>query len=115
VAAIRTRPLIAVISRVPLLVEALTAAFAGIADLQAVSADDVEAHGLVRAFRPDAVIVESTASDIVDAGIPCVRLDLDTQRVSIREGAGWRDLQIDLSPESIRNVLIARLYGGELL
>ena len=53
VASVRTRPLIAVISRVPLFVEALRGSFEGIADVQSVSADDVAAEGLVRAFHPN--------------------------------------------------------------
>jgi uncharacterized protein (UPF0216 family) len=113
-ASIRTRPLIAVLSRVPLLVEALVGAFSGIADVQAVASDDVEAQGLVRAFRPDAVIAEGDSIDLIDADMPCVHVELETQTVSVREGGLWRIVDIELSPEGIRNATVAQLYGGEL-
>jgi len=113
VSPVRTRPLIGVLSRVPLFVEALRAAFDGIADVQPVSADDVEAQGLVRAFRPDAVIVEGAEPVATDLSVPCVRVDLSAQRVSLRSSGEWEVLDVELSPEAIRNVAIAALYGGE--
>jgi hypothetical protein len=110
---VRTRPLIAVLSRVPILVEALAGAFAGIADVHAISSDDGEAEGLVRAFRPDAVIAEGDAAELVDRQIPCLRVDFDLEELSLREAGTWRLIEVDLSPEAIRNVLVALLYGGE--
>jgi hypothetical protein len=108
------RPLVAVLSRVPILVEALTAAFAGIADIHAISSDDGEAEGLVRAFRPDAVVAEGDAAELVDSHIPCLRVDFDLQELRLRDADVWRLIDVDLSPEAIRNVLVACLYGGEL-
>jgi hypothetical protein len=101
-----------VISRVPLFVEALRAAFDGIADVQSVSADDVEAYGLVCAFHPDAVIIEGTDLDAIGLVVPCVRVELSAQRVSVRNGSDWELLDVELSPEAIRNVAVAALYGG---
>ena len=114
VAHARTRPLVAVLSRVPLFVEALRAAFEGIADLQSVSADDVEAHGLVRAFRPDVVIIEGDESGAFDIVVPCVRVDLSAKCVSIRSDGDWERVEVELSPTAIRNVAVAALYGGAL-
>lgn len=114
VAPSRVRPLIAVLSSVPLFVEALRSAFDGIADMQSVSADDVQAHGLVRAFRPDAVIAEGDAIAYVDEELLCIRVDLASRTVSLREGSGWRAVDVELSPEGIRNVTVARIYGGEI-
>jgi hypothetical protein len=111
VAPVRTRPLIAVMSRVPLFVEALRATFEGIADVQSVSADDVEAHGLVRAFQPDAVIIEGVELDAIGLVVPCVRVELSAQRVSIRRGGAWESLDVELTPEAIRNVAVGALYG----
>jgi hypothetical protein len=105
--------LIAVVSRVPLFVEALRGAFEGIADVQSVSADDVEAHGLVRAFRPDAVIIEGIELNALEMNVPCIGVELKAQRVSIRRDKVWRFLDVDLSPEAIRNVAVAALYGGD--
>jgi hypothetical protein len=110
---VRTRPLIAVVSRVPLFVEGLRGAFEGIADVQSVSPDDVEAHGLVRAFRADAVIIEGAELDAIDVDVPCVCVELKTQRVSVRNSGDWRQLDIELSPEAIRNVTVAAVYGGQ--
>jgi hypothetical protein len=70
------------VSRVPLFVEAMRAAFDGNADVQPISADDVEAHGLLRAFRPDAVIVEGVDLDGEAPDAPFLRVDLTTQAVS---------------------------------
>jgi hypothetical protein len=109
----RTRPLIAVLSGVPLFVEAMTAAFAGIADIQVISSRDIEAHGLLRAFRPDAVIVEGAPGEFVDEGLPGVQVDLQARTVSARRGAEWHVLNVELSPEAIRNVAVAALYGGD--
>jgi hypothetical protein len=98
---------------VPLFVEAMTAAFAGIADLQAISPGDVEAHGLLRAFRPDLVIAEGTTTRLPDEVIPAVQVDLQARTVSARRGGEWRVLNVELSPEAIRNVAVAALYGGD--
>jgi hypothetical protein len=113
IAPVRTRPLIAVLSRVPLFVEALRAAFKGIADVQSVSADDVEAAGLVRAFHPDAVIIEGAELDVTDLAVPCVRVKLKSEQVSILRAGGWQTLDIELTPEAIRNVAVGALYGGD--
>jgi hypothetical protein len=110
---LRTRPLIAVMSRVPLFVEAMRAAFEGIADVQPVSADDVEASGLVRAFNPNAVIVEGAGLEVLDLTVPCLRIELKNERVSLLSAGAWQHLDIELSPEAIRNVAVAALYGGE--
>jgi hypothetical protein len=110
---VRTRPLIAVLSRVPLFVEAMAAAFAGTADVQAISPDDLEAHGLLRAFRPDAVIVEGWAP-FVPSDIPCVTADLAAETLTVRLDGGWRVVGGELSPELIRNAVVALLYGGAI-
>jgi len=113
IAPVRTRPLIAVLSRVPLFVEALSAAFEGIADVQPVSVDDVEAAGPVRAFHPDAVIIEGAELDVLDLDVPCVRVELKGERVSLLNAGAWQPLDIELSPEAIRNAAVEALYGGE--
>jgi hypothetical protein len=113
VAPARTRPLIAVLSRVPLFVEALRAAFDGIADVQSVSADDVEAHGLVRAFHPNAVIVEGAVEELVAPDLPCVYVDLGAKHVGLRRGEEWLRTDVEVSPQAIRNLVVAELYGGD--
>jgi hypothetical protein len=111
--ALRTRPLIAVLSGVPLFVEAMTAAFDGIADVASISADDQHAQGLLRAYDPNAAIVEGCEASLVDAAVPCVRVDLATQQVTLRRDGVWAAYDVELSPEAIRNVAVAAVYGGE--
>ena len=112
-AALRSRPLIAVLSGVPLFLEAMTAAFEGIADVASISADDQHAQGLLRAYDPNAAIVEGCEASLVDAAVPCVWVDLATQEVSLRREGTWTAYEVELSPEAIRNVAIAAVYGGE--
>jgi hypothetical protein len=110
---VRTPPLVAVLSHVPLFVEAVRAAFNGIADVQPVPPDDVGVNGLVRAFNPSAVIIEGFDLDVADLAAPCIRVDLVTERVSILRGGAWAALDIELSPEAVRNVVVAALFGGD--
>jgi hypothetical protein len=112
-AALRSRPLIAVLSGVPLFLEAMTAAFEGIADVAPISAEDQHAQGLLRAYDPNAVIVEGREPGLVDVAIPCVRVDLATRQVSLRREGTWTAYEVELSPEAIRNVAVAAMYGGE--
>jgi len=111
---IRTRPLIAVLSRIPLFIEALAATFEGIADVQGVAADNAEVSGLVRAYRPDVVVAEPDVADSVDPLFPCVRIDLRAHELAVRDDGSWQRLEVELSPEAIRNVVVARIYGGEV-
>jgi hypothetical protein len=110
----RIRPLVAVLARVPLFVEAMTAAFEGIADVQPVAVDDAAAFGLLRAFKPSAVIVEGVACDEIDVSIPCVHVELERQQVTLRRDGAWETVDVELSPEAIRNVAVAAVYGGEI-
>jgi hypothetical protein len=112
-AVLRSRPLIAVLSGVPLFLEAMAAAFEGIADVASISADDQHAQGLLRAYDPNAAIVEGCETSIVDAAVPCVRVDLAARQVSLRRDGAWTAYEVELSPEAIRNVAIAAVYGGE--
>ena len=109
----RTRPLIAVLSGVPLFVEAMNAAFEGIADLAPVSVDDQLAQGLVRAYHPDVAIIEGCDPALIDESVPCLRIDLASREVSLRRGGTWTAYDVELSPEAIRNVAVAAIYGGE--
>ncbi|MDX6452114.1 MAG: hypothetical protein QOH16_2163 [Gaiellaceae bacterium] len=101
------------LSGVPLFVEAMTAALDGIADVASIAADDQHAQGLLRAYDPNAAIVEGREPSIVDAAVPCVRVDLSTHQVSLRRDGTWTACDIELSPEAIRNVTVAALYGGK--
>jgi hypothetical protein len=90
----------------------MSAAFAGVADIASISADDVQARGLLLAYDPNAVIVEGCEPDIVDPTVPCVCVDLATQQVSLQRDGTRTAYEIELSPEAIRNVAVAAMYGG---
>jgi hypothetical protein len=108
----RLRPLVAVVFRVPLFVEALTAAFDGLADVQALRAVDGELAGLLGALRPDAVVVEATDEPLLEMSVPLVHVDLERQRVRLRGADEWAEHEVDLSGEAIRNVVLAAMFVG---
>jgi hypothetical protein len=108
----RSRPLVAVVFRVPLFVEALTAAFDGLADVQGVRAVDVELEGLVFALRPDAVVLETSGEPALALEVPLVHVDLERQLVRSRLGSEWVSHRMDISGEAIRNVVLAAIFAG---
>lgn len=102
----RTRPLVAVVFRVPLFVEALAAAFDGIGEVQPIRATDGGLAGLLEALRPDGIVAEGIALPALRWNGPMVRVDLEAQSVSRLEGGAWRLLDLELSGESIRNAVL---------
>jgi hypothetical protein len=106
----RLRPLVAVVFRVPLFVEALTAAFDGLADVQGLRAVDGELQGLLAALRPDAVVVEATEEPSLNVDVPLVHANLEHQLVRLHSDDGWVLREIDLSAEAIRNVVLAAMF-----
>ena len=111
-----TGPLIAAICAVPLLVEALTAALDGIAEVQSFPAGRSGTDGLLRSVRPDGVVVdndegaEHAAAYARESGAPLVHVQLAAQNLRVLTDGSW-GVVADASPESIRNVLVAALYG----
>lgn len=91
----------------------MTAALEGIADVASISADDQHARSLLRAYDPNVAIVEGCEPALVDASVPCVCVDIGTQEVSLRRDGIWTTYEVELSPEAIRNVAVAAMYGGE--
>lgn len=109
---VRTRPLVAVLSRVPLFVEGVSSVFEGIADVAVVATEAHLAAPLLRAYHPDAVVVEGYPVHLVDEAVPCVQVDLATDRVDVRVDGTWTDCGVELAPETIRNLVVATVYGG---
>ena len=109
---VRTRPLVTVLSRVPLFVEALAGTFGVIAELKPVNPADPAAEGLLLAFRPDAVIAERDFAHMVGDDVTCVSVDLEAQQLFVRRDGDWIAVEGDLAPEAIRNAVVAELYGG---
>lgn len=108
----RSRPLVAVVFRVPLFVEALAAAFDGLADVQGLRAGDGELVGLLAALRPNAVVVEGPEEPAITLDVPLVHVDLERQAVWLRDAHGWSAREVDLSGEAIRNVVLTAMFAG---
>lgn len=101
----RRRPLVAVVFRVPLFVEALTAAFDGLADLQQIRARDGALSGLLQALRPDAVVVEDSQFPELRVSAPILYVDLEAPTVRRLVDGEWHNLDLELSGEDIRNAV----------
>ena len=110
--------MVAVISRVPLISEALSASLEGIADVRWFSADGADTDGLVRSLQPDAIVVDSDevardaqpAATTTDAILLQVLLQQGTVRI-LRDGA-WEDTEGPATPEAIRNLIVGAVYGA---
>jgi hypothetical protein len=115
-AAARSEPLVAVVCRVPLLYEALTAALDGIASVRRFPAGG-GTSGLLRALRPDAVIVDSqeeadeAAVFARESSAPLVHVSLRDRTVRTLQDGRWEQADGDASPEAIRNIIAGSLYG----
>jgi hypothetical protein len=112
------RPVVAVLSSVPLLVEGLTEALEGIAEIHVFPALNGDPNGLLHSVKPDAVVVDSEAQ--AEAAAPFVR-ETNATLVHILLGSGrLRVLRSDVwdedaadspSPEAIRNIVARAHYG----
>lgn len=108
----RPLPLVAVVSRVPLFVEALRAAFDGIADIHVIRPDDPGVEGFLDALAPDALIVEGPDSLNRPEDVPILQVDLERGGVCVRTGGNWETISVDLSPEAIRNAVVGTMLGS---
>ena len=111
-------PLVAVICKVPLLCEALSAALDAIAEVRHFPAGRGDVAGLLRWLRPDAVVVdtEEEAADAEDfarkTGAPLVFVSLVERKVRLLRNGGWEEPQNgDASPEAIRNIIVGGTFG----
>jgi hypothetical protein len=109
----RTLPLVAVLYRVPLFVEAVIAAFDGLADIQPVKIADGDVDGLLAALRPDALIIEALEVPAAGADVPAVHVCLESGAVRARQDGEWTEIGVDLSPEGIRNALLRAMLGSD--
>ncbi len=111
------RPLVAVLIRVPLLLEGLRHELGRVAEIRAIEVRDGESAGLLASIRPDAVVVaeEEPAeaalafSQATDA--PALYLRLAEQTLEVARAGRWERLGDDLSPGSVRNALAGELFG----
>jgi len=114
----RTQPLVAVVSSVPMVFEALRDTLGGFADVQSFPAQRGTA-GLLLSIRPDAAVVDED-EDILEAqaaaqelGFVLVHLALAQGRVRVLRDGEW--VVVDegggLRPEAVRDVIAAGLFA----
>jgi hypothetical protein len=114
-----SEPLVAVVCRVPLLSEALADALEGIADVRRFPAGRADTDGLLRALAPDAVVVDTEAEAhqaiafAVEAHAPLVQVSLRDRTLRTFEDGRWHEADAAASPESIRNAVVAGIFGRE--
>lgn len=111
-------PLVAVVSRAPIVYEALAEAFAGLASLTLLDPDRRDLVGLLASLAPDAVVVDSdedgdrTAAIARAARSPLVQLSLHEPAVRVFIDGAWRERDdVSASPEGIRNLVVGTIFG----
>jgi hypothetical protein len=110
-------PLVAVVSAVPLLSEAVEQALEGIAEVRSFPAGGGDTDGFLRFLRPDAVVVDSADEARAalrfarDEHATLVHVSLPDQRLRLLRTGGWVEYANGLaSPERLRSALAAGLF-----
>jgi hypothetical protein len=109
-------PLVAVLSRVPLLLEGVAAAVGEFVDVQMFPAGG-DTPGLLRSVQPDAVVVDDArqAEEAVpfarDVGAQLLHISLEDRRLRIYGRDGWSESCAEASEAAIRNAIAGALYG----
>ena len=113
-----TRPLIAVVCRVPLLSEALSATLDPVAEVRRFPAGRGGTAGLLRSLRPDGVVVDSeeeaeaASAFALDTGRPLVHVQLREPGLRVFRDGVWEEDEGDGAlPEAIRDILIGHLFA----
>jgi hypothetical protein len=109
-------PLVAVVSSVPLLTEAVEEALEGIADVRSFPAGGGDTAGFLRFLRPDAVVVDSAAEAQAavrfarEEHVTLVHVSLPDKRLRLLRSGGWVEFANgSASPERLRSALAAGL------
>jgi hypothetical protein len=111
------QPLVAFVCRAPVLSEALAASLALVADVRSFPAGRPDPEGLVRALRPDALVVddvdeaERLAPYARGARTPLVLIAAEADELRVLGPAGWDVVSRGDGIEGIRNLLVAQLFG----
>jgi hypothetical protein len=105
-------PLVVVVYRVPLFFEAVAAAFEGLATVRGLRAEDGDVDGLVAALQPAAVIVERREAPTEPVADVVLHVDLERCNVRSRVAGEWTYLDVELSPEAIRNAVLTAITAG---
>ncbi len=114
----REKPLVVVVCAVPLLGEALCDALEGVAECTVVPAREPDLGGLLRSLQPDAIVcddeeqAESSAAYARFARIPVVHVSLRTHRLRVLDENRWHSVDdLEATPEGVRNLVAAEIYG----
>jgi hypothetical protein len=113
----RAQPLVAVVCRVPLVFEALTAALEGIADVRPFPAGRADTAGLLRALAPDAVVVDSEAEArdaeafVRETESLLVHVSIADETLRTFKDGRWQEPEDAASPEAIRNAVVGGIFG----
>jgi len=114
----RKRPLVAVLSSVPLVGEAVGSALE-FADVRTFSADGGDITGLLQWLRPDALIVDSELGpdEIAFAqanALPVVHIGVREQSLRVLRRGKWTQVGDGEgpTPEAVRNVIAGALFAG---
>lgn len=110
-------PFVAVVSRFPLLAEAVEAAVEGIADVRAFPAGQGDTSDFLRLLQPAAVVVDSgeeadaAAEFALESGATLVQVLLREDRIRLLHAGRWQNLSDgSASPERIRSAIAAGIY-----
>lgn len=113
----RSPPLIAVLSGVPMLSEALAHTLEDIAEVRVFPAGRGDSAGLLRSLTPDAIVVdneaeaEEAAAFAREADTPVVLVSYRDECLLVLTDEGWEEREETVSGEGIRNVLVGRLFS----
>jgi hypothetical protein len=111
------QPLVAFVCRAPVLSEALAASLAHVANVRTFPAGRPDPVGLVRALRPDALVVddreeaERLAPYARSARTPLVLIAAEANELRVLGPEGWNVVSYGDGIEGIRNLLVAHLFG----
>ena len=113
---VRAQPLVAVVSSVPVIFEALREALSAFAEVQSFPSRS-RAASLLRSIRPAAVVIDAD-EDLADAeavareqDFSLVHLELAHHRVRVFRDGQWSVAANGVSPELVRDVIAAKLFG----
>ena len=113
----RSQPLIAVLSSVPMLREALAHTLEDIAEVRVFPAGRGDTPGLLRSLAPEAIIVdneeeaEAAAAFAREADTPVVLVSYRDEHLLLLTDTGWEEGKDTISAEGIRNALVGGLFG----
>lgn len=112
-----SQPLVAFVCRAPVLSEALAASLALVANVRTFPSGRPDPVGLVRALRPDALVVddrdeaERLAPYARSARTPLVLIDAEANELRVLGTEAWDVVSYGDGIEGIRNLLVAQLFG----